>query len=62
MEAQKKGSEYNVKLLNKEIDKLRKKIQDLEESQRDYDNLEKLTKLCDLGVIDENGQLRKDKM
>ena len=38
LEAQKKGSEYHVKLLNKEIDELRKKIQDLEESQRDEDN------------------------
>ena len=63
LEEQKKGSEYHVKLLNKEIDELRKKIQDLEESQRDNDdNLEKLTKLYDLGVIDENGQLRKDQM
>ena len=32
LEAQKKGNEYHAKLLNKENDELRKKIQDLEES------------------------------
>ena len=62
MEAQKKGSEYHAKLLNKEIDELRKKIGDLKESQRDNDNLEKITKLYDKGAIDENGQLIKDQM
>ena len=63
LEEQKKGGEYHVKLLNKEIDELKQKILDLEESQRNNDdNLEKLTKLYDLGVIDENGQLKRDQM
>ena len=35
MEEQKNVSEYHDKLLNKEINKLRKKIQDLEESKKD---------------------------
>ena len=63
LEEQKKGGEYHVKLLNKEIDELKQKILDLEESQRDNDdNFEKLTKLYDLCVIDENGQLKRDQM
>ena len=63
LEAQKKGNEYHVNLLNKEIGEHRKKIQDHEESQRDKDNnLEKLTKIYNLVVIDENGQLRKDQI
>ena len=35
LETQKKGSEYHDKLLNKKINELRKKIQDLKESQTD---------------------------
>ena len=40
-----------------EIKKLKSKQKDIEESQKDADNnLEKLSKLYQLGVIDENGE------
>ena len=39
-----------------EINKLKSKLKDMEESQKNADNnLEKLSKLYQLGVIDENG-------
>ena len=57
LEEEKKGSDTKVRGLVKEIDDLRLKIQQLEDNQLDNeDNLEKLSNLYKLGIIDENGQ------
>ena len=52
-EVEKSSDEKNF---NKEIDNLKFKLQELEDIQRDnYDNLEKLSHLYKLGIIDEEG-------
>ena len=56
-------SDKMVNLLHKELDELRNKLSELEEKQRDFDyNEDKLAKLNELGVIDENANLISNDM
>ena len=60
-EKEKYGSKINS--LIEEINDLRYKIQQLEESQLDnQDNIDKLSNLYELGVIDEEGQFINKEM
>ena len=63
LEEEKKECKSMVRSLVEEIKDLRNKIQQLEESQQENDdNLEKLSNLYELDVIDENGQPLEDRM
>ena len=56
-------SDKKVNLLHKELDELRNKLSELEEKQREFDyNEDKLAKLYELGVIDENANLISNDM
>ena len=55
-EEEKSQNESKIKSLNKEIDNLKFKLQELEDFQRDNDdNMEKLSNLYKLRIIDEDG-------
>ena len=63
LEEQKEGCNSKIIGLIKEIDSLREKIQQLEDSQLDNEkNVERLSNLYELGIIDENGNPTNDKM
>ena len=56
-------SDKKVNLLHKELNELRNKLSELEEKQREFDyNEDKLAKLYELGVIDENANLISNDM
>ena len=55
-EEEKSQNESKIKSLNKEIDNLKFKLQELEDFQRDNDDtMEKFSNLYKLGLIDEDG-------
>ena len=63
LEEEKERYDSKVSNLIEEIETLRNRIQQLEDSQVDNDdNIEKLSNLYELGVIDENGNLIKEQM
>ena len=63
LEEEIKESDSKERALNKEIEKLKYKIQDFENQQNENDdNLEKLSNQYKLGIIDENGCLINNKM
>ena len=63
LEEEKVDSYYKAKVLKLEIEELKDKMKKLEDEQRDAeDNVEKLSKLYELGIIDENGELINNKM
>ena len=56
LEEEKKETDRKIDDLNNEIDSLRRKIEQFENDQMDHEeNLEKLSNLFKLGIIDENG-------
>ena len=63
LEEDKINSEYKAKVFKLEIDELKTKMKKLEDQQKDADeNIDKLSKLYDLGIIDENGELISNRM
>ena len=63
LEEEKLNNEYKVKLFKLEMEELKTKFKKLEEQQMDREeNLVKLSKLYEMGVIDENGELVNNKM
>ena len=63
LEEEKEVHDSKVKKLIDEIDDLRNKIQQLEDSQTDNEeNINKLSNLYELGLIDENGQPISNRM
>ena len=63
LEEEKKETDRKIDDLNNEIDSLRRKIEQFENDQMDHEeNLEKLSNLFKLGIIDENGLPINDDM
>ena len=63
LEEDKINSEYKAKVFKLEIDELKTKMKKLEDQQKDADeNIDKLSKLYDLGIIDENCELISNRM
>ena len=63
LEEEKQNNEYKVKVFKLEMEELKTKLKKLEEQQMDHEeNLDKLSKLYEMGVIDENGELVNNKM
>ena len=63
LEEEKINADYKVKVFKLEIDELKIKLEELEQKQiESEENIDKLSKLYDLGVIDENGELINNKM
>ena len=63
LEEEKEVHDSKVKKLIDEIDDLRNKIQQLEDNQIDNEeNINKLSNLYELGLIDENGQPISNRM
>ena len=63
LEEEKEGCNSKIIGLLKERDTLREKIQQLEDSQLDNEeNVERLSNLYKLGIIDENGNPTNDRM
>ena len=63
LEEEKVNNEYKSKVFKLEIDELKTKLKKMEEQQLDTeDNIERLGKLYELGLIDENGELINNKM
>ena len=63
LEEEKKDSYYKEKVFKLEIEELKTKMQKLEDDKKDAeDNIEKLSKLYEMGVIDENGEFIDNKM
>ena len=55
---EKTNSEYKVKMFKLEVEELKLKMKKLEEQQKDAEeNIDKLSKFYDLGIIDKNGEL-----
>ena len=56
IEEEKSNSDKRMSICIRKLDKLCAKIKELEEKQIDYDdNIDKLSKLYQLGLIDEEG-------
>ena len=63
LEEEKVDSYYKATVLKLEIEELKDKMKKLEDEQRDAENnVEKMSKLYELGIIDENGELINNKM
>ena len=63
LEEEKKDSYYKEKVFKLEIEELKTKMQKLEDDKKDAENnIEKLSKLYEMGVIDENGEFIDNKM
>ena len=63
IEEEKVTTDRKLNACIKKLDEFASKIKELEEKQTDYDeNIEKLAKLYELGVIDDQGNFINDKM
>ena len=63
LEEEKVNNEYKSKVFKLEIDELKTKLKKMEEQQLDVeDKIEKLGKLYELGLIDDNRELINNKM
>ena len=63
IEEEKVTTDRRLNACIKKLDEFASKIKELEEKQTDYDeNIEKLAKLYELGVIDDQGNFINDKM
>ena len=63
LEEEKKDSYYKEKVFKLEIEELKTKMQKLEDDKKDTEeNIENLSKLYEMGVIDENGEFIDNKM